>query len=70
MTWRLMANQTAATEQRSGESYDYNDWHMALLFDTLFLKVWREPETMDDQVRGPGTGGCHRLWTPQLQHSG
>lgn len=56
MTWRLMANQTACygVSEAPGTAYDYNDWHMALLFDTLFLKVYgASHETMDDQVLRP-----------------
>ncbi len=42
MTFRHMATQTSCYGVRElpGEAFDYNDWQMALLEDTLFLKVY------------------------------
>ncbi|NSW56595.1 MAG: serine hydrolase [Armatimonadetes bacterium] len=56
MTWRHMVNQTACygVSEAPGTAYDYNDWHMALLFDTLLLRVYgASHETMDDEVLRP-----------------
>src|SRR5436190_16909251 len=42
MTWRQLVNQTSCYGVREfpGEAFDYSDFNMALLFDTLFLKVY------------------------------
>jgi len=42
ITWRHMANQISCygVKERPGTAYCYNDWQMALLWDTLFLKVY------------------------------
>jgi len=41
ITWRHLANQTSCygVADEPGTAYDYNDWQMALFWDTLFLKV-------------------------------
>ncbi len=56
ITWRHMAHQTSCygVRERPGEAFDYNDWHMALLWDTLFLKVYGSSwERVDDEVLHP-----------------
>jgi hypothetical protein len=42
ITWRHMANQTSCYQvvEKPGTAYCYNDWQMALFWDTLFLKVY------------------------------
>jgi hypothetical protein len=42
ITFRHMANQVSCygVREAPGTAYDYNDWQMALFFDTLFLKVY------------------------------
>lgn len=53
MTWRHMANQISCygLAEAPGTAYAYNDWQMALLFDTLFQKVYGATyETVDEQV--------------------
>jgi hypothetical protein len=42
ITWRHLANQTACYGVREppGTAFDYNDWQMALFWDTLFLKAY------------------------------
>ncbi len=50
MTWRHMANQISCygLAESPGTAYAYNDWQMALLFDTLFIKVYGTTyETVD-----------------------
>ncbi len=41
MTFRHMATQTSCygVQEKPGTAFDYNDWQMALFWDTLFLKV-------------------------------
>ncbi len=43
ITWRHLANQTSCygVAEKPGAAFCYNDWQMALLWDTLFLKVYR-----------------------------
>lgn len=56
MTFRHMANQTSCYGVREdpGTAYDYNDWQMALLWDTLLLKVYGATmETADETVLHP-----------------
>ncbi len=56
ITWRHMANQTSCygVADEPGSAYDYNDWHMALLWDTLFLKVYGTTwERVDAEVVRP-----------------
>lgn len=56
MTWRHMANQTSCygVSEDPGAAFDYNDWQMALLWDTLFLKVYGSTwERADEQVLHP-----------------
>jgi CubicO group peptidase (beta-lactamase class C family) len=42
ITWRHLANQTSCYGVRDnpGEAFNYNDYQMALFWDTLFLKVY------------------------------
>ena len=42
ITWRHMANQVSCygVSAKSGTAFCYNDWQMALFWDTLFLKVY------------------------------
>lgn len=56
ITWRYLANQTACygVVESPGTAFDYNDWQMALLWDTLFLKVYGATyENVDDLVLRP-----------------
>ncbi|MEW5977410.1 MAG: hypothetical protein AB1898_16585 [Acidobacteriota bacterium] len=56
ITFRHCANQLSAygVSEKPGEAFDYNDWQMALFWDTLFLKVYRTSyESVDSQVFGP-----------------
>lgn len=56
ITWRRLANQTSCygVAEGPGTAYDYNDWQMALFWDTLFIKLygatWRN---VDDTVLQP-----------------
>ncbi len=53
VTFRHFATQTSGygVTERPGAAYDYNDWQMALFWDTLFLRVWRASlETVDADV--------------------
>jgi len=53
MTFRHMAYQIACygLTDAPGTAFDYNDWHMALFFDTLFGKVYgANHEDVDDMV--------------------
>ncbi len=53
ITWRHLANQLSCYQvtEEAGTAYDYNDWQMALLWDTLFLKVYQAAyETVDEEV--------------------
>ena len=42
ITFRHMANQVSCygVSETPGQAFDYNDYQMALFWDTLFLKVW------------------------------
>lgn len=42
ISWRHMANQVSCygVSAKSGTAFCYNDWQMALFWDTLFLKVY------------------------------
>jgi len=42
ITWRHLANQTSCygLTHKPGTAYAYNDWQMALFWDTLFTKVY------------------------------
>ncbi len=56
MTFRHMATQTSCygVQEKPGTAFDYNDWQMALLWDTLFLKVYGVTyDTVDAQVLHP-----------------
>jgi CubicO group peptidase (beta-lactamase class C family) len=56
IAWRHLANQTSCygVPEAPGTAFDYNDWQMALFWDTLFLKVYRaENETVDAKVLHP-----------------
>ncbi len=53
ITWRHMANQISCygLVEEPGTAYAYNDWQMALLFDTLFTKVYGVTHaTVDESV--------------------
>ncbi len=54
--WRDFANQTSCYQltERPGAAFDYNDWQMALFWDTLFLKVYGAAyENVDEKVFHP-----------------
>jgi CubicO group peptidase (beta-lactamase class C family) len=54
--WRDFANQTSCYQlvEKPGAAYAYNDWQMALFWDTLFLKVYEASfDTVDDAVFRP-----------------
>ncbi|MDP6442803.1 MAG: hypothetical protein QGG36_28250 [Pirellulaceae bacterium] len=54
--WRDFANQTSCYQLREhpGAAYAYNDWQMALFWDTLFLKVYGASyDNVDKQVFRP-----------------
>ncbi|HSW00293.1 MAG TPA: serine hydrolase [Sedimentisphaerales bacterium] len=56
ITWRHMANQISCygLAEEPGTAYAYNDWQMALFFDTLFTKVYGATHaTVDSQVLHP-----------------
>jgi CubicO group peptidase (beta-lactamase class C family) len=56
ITWRHMANQISCygLAEQPGTAYAYNDWQMALFFDTLFTKVYGASHaTVDSQVLHP-----------------
>ncbi len=56
ITWRNFANQTSCYQlvEKPGTAYDYNDWQMALFWDTLFLKVYSATlENVDQEVFQP-----------------
>ena len=56
ITWRHMANQVSCygLAEEPGTAYAYNDWQMALLFDTLFTKVYGAAHlTVDAKVLHP-----------------
>jgi CubicO group peptidase (beta-lactamase class C family) len=52
ITWRHLANQTSCygVLERPGEAFDYNDRQMALLWDTLFMKVYGATYTNADDT--------------------
>ena len=53
ITWRHMANQISCygLTETPGTAYAYNDWQMALLFDTLFTRVYAASlDTVDRNV--------------------
>jgi hypothetical protein len=64
ITWRNLACQTSCygVTERPGEAFDYNDYNMALFFDTLFLGVYKSSyKKVDGDVLGPlltGPLGC------------
>jgi len=56
ITWRHMANQISCygLAEEPGTAYAYNDWQMALFFDTLFTRVYGVSHaTVDSQVLHP-----------------
>lgn len=56
ITWRHMANQISCygLDEEPGAAFAYNDWQMALFWDTLFLKVYGAAyETVDEKVLHP-----------------
>ena len=63
ITWRHMANQISCygLAEQPGTAFAYNDWQMALLFDTLFTKVYGAThETVDEVLHAQLTDviGC------------
>ncbi|MHC4177521.1 MAG: serine hydrolase [Planctomycetota bacterium] len=63
ITWRHFASQTSCYQlvEKPGTAYAYNDWQMALFWDTLFLKVYGATyENVDKKV-------FHPLLTDELQ---
>lgn len=63
MAWRHFANQTSCYQlvEKPGTAYAYNDWQMALFWDTLFLNVYGSSyDRVDEQV-------FHPLLTDPLQ---
>jgi hypothetical protein len=63
ITWRHFANQISCygLAEAPGTAFDYNDWQMALFFDTLFKKVYgTDFDTVDEQV-------LHPMLTDKLQ---
>jgi hypothetical protein len=63
ITWRQCANQISCygLAEAPGTAFDYNDWQMALFFDTLFKKVYgTEFDTVDAEV-------LHSMLTDKLQ---
>ena len=55
--WRDLANQTSCygLAEAPGTAYAYNDWQMALFWDTLFKKVYgADYDTVDADVFHPG----------------
>lgn len=56
ITWRNLANQTACygVGEQPGRAFVYNDWQMALFFDTLFLNVYgADYSNVDSRVLHP-----------------
>jgi len=56
ITWRHLANQTSCygLTEAPGTAFAYNDWQMALFWDTLFLKVYGVSyEMVDAEVLHP-----------------
>jgi len=56
ITWQHMANQISCygLVEKPGTAYAYNDWQMALFWDTLFLKVYGATyENVDEKVLHP-----------------
>ncbi len=63
IAWRHFANQTSCYQlaEKPGTAYAYNDWQMALFWDTLFLKVYGATyDNVDEKV-------FHRLLTDPIQ---
>lgn len=63
ITWRHCANQISCygLAEAPGTAFAYNDWQMALFFDTLFLKVYGVSfDTVDAKV-------LHPILTDKLQ---
>lgn len=57
ITWRHMANQVSCygVNEKPGTAFCYNDWQMALFWDTLFLKVYGAAyDNVDAKVLRPG----------------
>ncbi|HUU90933.1 MAG TPA: hypothetical protein VM238_06960 [Phycisphaerae bacterium] len=56
ITWRHFANQISCygLAEKPGAAYAYNDWQMALFWDTLFLKVYGATfDNVDETVLRP-----------------
>ncbi|MBI1901358.1 MAG: serine hydrolase [Planctomycetia bacterium] len=56
IAWQHLATQTSCygVADKPGSAFCYNDWQMALFFDTLFLKVYGAThDTVDEKVFRP-----------------
>ena len=56
ITWRHLCNQISCygVQEQPGQAFDYSDYNMALLFDSLFLKVYGSTwKTVDADVLHP-----------------
>ncbi len=56
ITWRHFANQTSCYQlvEKPGTAFGYNDWQMALFWDTLFLQVYGTSyDKVNEQVFHP-----------------
>jgi len=59
ITWKNFATQTSnyGVREKPGAAFDYNDWQMALFWDTLFLKVYGATYSgVDNSVLKPMLG--------------
>ena len=57
ITWRHLANQTSGygLDERPGEAWAYNDFALALYYDTLMAKVYCQPgtEVLQERLAAP-----------------
>jgi CubicO group peptidase (beta-lactamase class C family) len=56
IAWRHFANQTSCYQliESPGAAFDYNDWQMALFWDTLFVKAYNTSyDKIDEQLFHP-----------------
>jgi len=56
ISWRHLCNQISGygVTEAPGQAFDYSDYNMALLFDSLFLKVYGSTwDRVDQEVLGP-----------------
>ncbi|MEZ4224549.1 MAG: hypothetical protein R3B13_26600 [Polyangiaceae bacterium] len=62
ISFRHFATQTSCygVSEDPGTAFDYNDWQMALFWDTLFLQVWKATyDDVDSKLLGPEL--CSRI---------